>query len=92
MCDYSEAVTCLPLVTINDNPSLESLTVTLSPFSRGTRELKIYDISGRLVQRRSYEPENISVLDTIEGLSPGVYHIVATAGDRRETLKAWIIP
>ncbi|MCK5840910.1 MAG: T9SS type A sorting domain-containing protein [Candidatus Sabulitectum sp.] len=92
VCDYFEAVTSLPLVTINDNPSPEFLTVTLSPFSQGIRELMIYDISGRLVQRRSYEPEDSSVLDTIEGLSPGVYHIVAIAGDRRETLKACIIP
>ncbi|MCK5785994.1 MAG: T9SS type A sorting domain-containing protein [Candidatus Sabulitectum sp.] len=89
--DYSEAVADVPLISVNDNPSLESIAVTLSPFSQGIRELMIYDVSGRLVERRSYEPENSSVMDTIEGLSPGVYHIVATAGHERETLKICII-
>ncbi len=90
VCDYSEAITEVPLIAISNNPSLESVTVTLSP-SEGTRELMIYDISGRLVQKRSYEPENRSVQDTIEGLSPGVYHIVAVTGNRRETLKVCVV-
>jgi hypothetical protein len=91
VCDYSEAITDVPLITISSNPSPESVTVTLSPFTEGMRELMIYDISGRLVQKRSYEPENRSIQDTIEGLSPGVYHIVAVTGNRGETLKVCVI-
>lgn len=90
VCDYSEAVTDVPLVIINENPSHETIAVTLCP-SEGIRELMIYDVSGRLVRKTSFQPDNSSVLDIVEGLSTGVYHIVATARGRREILKVCVI-
>lgn len=90
MSEYSQAVTDVPLMTVNDNPSYQAIAVTLGP-SEGIRKLMIYDVSGRLVYKTVFEPDNCSALDMVDGLSTGVYHLVATACGQKEILKVCVI-
>ena len=91
ICHDCELITEEPMVRVDCNPALTSITATINPYTDSFTELMIYDGSGRLVARRSYEPANCFIIDTIEGLSPGVYHIVSVAGQQREILKVCII-
>jgi hypothetical protein len=49
-------------------------------------DVKMYDLSGRLVKEQTYSSEGISVSD----LSPATYIVEITSGDMRQTQKILI--
>lgn len=79
------------LLAIENNPSIGVISATIMPSENYYRELRVYDVFGRSVASRRLEPSSTSMLETIDGLSPGVYHIQVTSGEQVETLKICII-
>ena len=75
-----------PKTEISPNPASSSVNISL-PALRGTMELQLLDMTGKIVlreQRVAESGQNSITLNQLTGLSEGIYTILVRTGDRWE--------
>ncbi|MBI5856912.1 MAG: T9SS type A sorting domain-containing protein [Sphingobacteriales bacterium] len=73
------------ITSIAPNPAQSSATITVSAARQTIIELKIFDMSGRIVKQwqSSFAEGSNTVVLNVEGLPPGVYHLLAGSADAK---------
>jgi hypothetical protein len=76
-----------PKLKINPNPASSSVNISFYSALRGTIELQLLDMTGKIVlreQRIAESGQNSITLNQLSGLSEGIYTILVRTGDRWE--------
>jgi hypothetical protein len=75
--------TTFTIVNLYPNPASETVTCLLSVPNAGSIDLKLYDLSGRIVLEKQIivsEPNEMSAVLDVSSLASGVYTLQATCG------------
>jgi hypothetical protein len=73
--------------TASPNPFSESFSLAIDAVSESPIELKIYDMTGRLLERQSVMPDKVKELKIGERYPEGVYSVIVSQDENVRTLR-----
>ena len=74
-------------LTANPNPFTNDFGLTMIDEVDGPIEITIYDMIGKLMERRTLRASDVSAVSFGENYSPGVYNLIVSFGEKRKNLK-----
>ena len=74
-------------VTAYPNPYSETFNLSLSTSSEELVGVTIYDMTGKLIDKREVRPSDVSELQVGDRYPSGVYNVVVTQGSDVKTLR-----